>query len=130
MILGAVYLYMHFGENFAVMPLVGSVEAVAFAWLAILAVFGSAYSWGNKCGSVSTFMSSRSWGIYIFHYLCVSGIALVLRRYTGLSELPCYLITAIIGFGGSILLYEFVSRIPFLRWCVLGVKKEKKNVQG
>ena len=129
-ILAAVYLYLHFGENFAAMPLVGSVEAVAFAWLTILAIFGSAYSWGNKCGRFSTFMSSRSWGIYIFHYLCVSSVALVLRRYTGLSELPCYLITVIAGIGGSILLYELISRIPVLRWCLLGIKKEKKNVQG
>ncbi|MCR5249745.1 MAG: acyltransferase [Lachnospiraceae bacterium] len=129
-ILGTVYLYMHFGENFAVMPLVGSVEAVAFAWITILAVFGSAYSWGNKRGNVSAFVSGRSWGIYIFHYLCVSGTALLLRRYTGLSELPCYLITAMAGFGGSILLYEIISRIPVLRWCVLGVGKDKMNVQG
>ena len=129
-ILGAVYLYLHFGENFAEMPLVGSVEAVAFAWITILAVFGSAYIWGNKRVGFSAFMSSRSWGIYIFHYLCVSGSALLLRRYTGFSEVPCYLITAAAGFGGSILLYEIVSKIPVLRWCVLGVKKEKKNVQG
>ena len=129
-ILGTVYLCLHFGENFAVMPLVGSVETVAFAWLTILAIFGSTYCWGNKTGNISAYMSSRSWGIYIFHYLCVSSVALVLRRHTGLSEFPCYLITAIVGFGGSILLYELISGIPVLRWCVLGIKKEKKNVQG
>ena len=129
-ILGAVYLCLHFGENFAVKPLVGSVETVAFAWLTILAIFGSTYCWGNKTGNISAYMSSRNWGIYIFHYLCVSSVALVLRRHTGLSEFPCYLITAIVGVGGSILLYELISRIPVLRWCVLGIKKEKKNVQG
>ena len=129
-ILAVVYLYLHFGENFAVMPLVGSAEAVVFAWITILAIFGIAYSRGNQCGRFSTFMSSVSWGIYIFHYLCVSGSALLLRRYTGLSEVPCYLITVAAGFGGSILLYEIVSRIPVLRWCVLGMGKEKKNVQG
>ncbi len=128
-ILGALYLYMHFGENFAAMPLVGSVEAVAFAWLAILAFFGSAYTWGDKCGKFSAFMSSKSWGIYVFHYLCVSGIALLLRRHTSLSELPCYLITGVAGFALSLLLYEIISRIPILRWCILGMKKVKKNVQ-
>ena len=31
------------------------------------------------------------------------------------------------AFAGSYLLYEIMSRIPFLRWCVLGIKKEKKE---
>ncbi len=129
-ILAVFYLYLHFGENFAEMPLMGSVHAVAFAWITILGIFGSAYSWSNKTSKFADYMRTRSWGIYIFHYIALSGMALLLRRHTSLSEVPCYLITALAGFGGSLILYEIISRIPFLRWCTLGIKKEKKNVQG
>jgi hypothetical protein len=38
-----------------------------------------------------------------------------------------YLLVAIAAFAGSYLLYEIMSRIPFIRWCVLGIKKEKKE---
>jgi hypothetical protein len=36
----------------------------------------------------------------------------------------------IAGFAFGYGLYEIISRIPFYRWAVLGIKKEKKNVQG
>lgn len=124
-ILGILFLHSHFGENFAVMPLVNSAEAVSFAWAAILAIFGSAYVWADTYGRVSNFMNSRSFGMYIFHYICVTGTALVLRRYSGLGELPCYLLTVAAGIAGSILLYEIISRLPILKWCLLGMERRK-----
>ena len=33
----------------------------------------------------------------------------------------------IAAFAGGFAFYELISRIPFLRWCVLGIKKEKKK---
>jgi hypothetical protein len=39
-----------------------------------------------------------------------------------------YFLTLIAGLAGGILLYEVVSRIPILRWCILGMKKERKDV--
>lgn len=133
LILGAValgigYTVEHFGENYAEMPLVGSPLAVGFAWITILAVFGSAKAWGDKANAFTAYMTKRSWGIYVFHYLTLSATAYALRNYTDMIALPSYLLTMAAAFLGSILLYEVVSRIPFLRWCVLGIKKEKSNV--
>ena len=45
----------------------------------------------------------------------------------GLSWLV-YLLVGIGAFIGAFLLDELISRIPILRWCVLGVGKEKKRV--
>ena len=125
--LGIFYTVLHFGENYAEMPLMGSLLAVAYAWAAILAIFGCFKSWCDQTGRVSRFMIRRSWGIYVFHYLAMSAAAYLLRKYTALSEIPCYLITAIATFGGSLLLYEILSRIPVIRWCVLGIRKEKNK---
>ena len=44
-----------------------------------------------------------------------------------LAPVIVYLLVAIAAFAGSYLLYEIMSRIPFIRWCVLGIKKEKKE---
>jgi peptidoglycan/LPS O-acetylase OafA/YrhL len=76
-------------------------------------------------------MNKKSWGLYIFHYLPLSMTAWYLHIYAvGLPAVCHYVMTLVAGFAGGILLYEIVSRIPILRWCVLGIKKENKNVQG
>ena len=128
-VLGVLYVYLHFGDNYADMPVVGSVPAVAFAWSAILAILGGMKAWGDKTWAFAGFMTKRSFGIYVFHYLTLSATAYALHKYTSLGALPTYLITGCAAFFGSLLLYEIVSRIPFIRWCILGIKKEKNNVQ-
>lgn len=125
---GGIYLFLHYGDNYAVMPVVGSVPAVVFGWAAVLAILGGMKTWGDRTSSFSRFMTKRSFGLYVFHYLPLSACAWLLRRYTGLSAAPCYMLTGIAAFCGALLLYEVVSRIPFLRWCILGIKKEKNNV--
>ena len=52
-----------------------------------------------------------------------------LRSFT--SELPegiVYIVVGISAFAGALLLYEIIRRIPIICWCVLGLKKEKKDV--
>jgi len=126
--LGIVYLILHFGDNYADMPVVGSVPAVAFAWAAILAIFGSARAWADKTGTLSSYMTKSSWGIYIFHNMIISGMALLFRDHTSLPALLCYVLTFVAGLGGAIVLNEIISRIPIVRWCVLGIKKKCQNV--
>ena len=70
-------------------------------------------------------MTKSSFGIYVTHYLPLIAAAYLLKTYTPLPALVIYLITAVCTFGGSVLLYEFIRRIPVLRYCVLGVWKKK-----
>ena len=73
-------------------------------------------------------MTKKSFGLYVFHYLALAAAAYFINRYTSLSALPSYLISGVAAFAGGFLLYEVVSRIPLLRWCVLGIKKKEKHV--
>ena len=74
-------------------------------------------------------MSKKSWGIYVFHYLPLACVAYYLRSFTSeLLEGIVYIVVGISAFAGALLLYEIISRIPIIRWCVLGLKKEKKHV--
>lgn len=127
-VLGVVYLAMHYGENYAVMPTVNCIPAVCYAWISCLAIFGFMKKYGDKETSFTAFMTKRSFGLYVFHYLPLSATAYVLHKYTSVPALPSYLLTVLAAFLGSLVLYETIVRIPLLRWCILGIKKEKKNV--
>lgn len=127
-ILAVVYLVLYYGDNYAVMPTVNCVPAVIYAWISCLAILGFMKRCGNGMSKFTRFMSKRSFGLYVFHYLPLSATAYVLHKYTSVSALPSYLLIALAAFLGSFVLYEAISRLPFLRWCVLGIKKEKKNV--
>ena len=98
-----------------------------FAWTGVLGVLGFMKRWGNFENAFSRWMSQKSWGLYIFHYLMIAVPGWYLRRLApGLAPIFVYLIVTVTGFAGSFLLYEILSRIPVIRWCVLGIKKEKK----
>ena len=129
-ILGVFYTYFHFGENYAQSPGVNCPLAIVYGWMACLAVIGCAKRFADKTNGFAQFMTKKSFGLYVFHYLTLSATAYFLTKYTQMHAALIYILTAIAAFGGGFLLYEIISRIPVLRWCVLGIRKEKKSVQG
>jgi hypothetical protein len=70
-------------------------------------------------------MSSHSFGLYVFHYLGISTVALVFAQNAILPAPLCYLFSLIAGFLFGYGLYAIISRIPFFRWAVLGISKKK-----
>lgn len=126
--LGILYTYLSFGENFCVEPNVNAPLAIAFSWIACLAMIGGMKKWGNKSSKVTDFINKRSFGLYIFHYLGLSGAAYVLVDLRHMDGILVYVICSVAAVAGGLLLFEVFSRIPCLRWCLLGIKKEKKSV--
>ena len=63
-------------------------------------------------------------------YAGISSVALFVARRGILPAPAVYLLSLIAGFAGAYLLNGIISRIPGYRWAVLGIKEEKKNVQG
>ena len=99
----------------------------AFAWITCLAILAFLSKWGGFTNAFSQFMNRKSWGLYVFHYLPLAACAWYLHIYAPQTPVPVvYLLVTIAAFGGAFLLNEFISRIPVIRWCVLGIKKEKK----
>ena len=122
---GALYLYLHYGDKYAVMPTVNSVSAVAYAWLASLAILALMKRRYNRESAFTRFMTKRSFGLYVFHYFPLTLTAWCLARYAKIPAVPTYAIAAFASFFGAFVLYEAVMRIPFVRWCLLGIKKGK-----
>ena len=70
-------------------------------------------------------MSERSFGLYVFHYMGISAVAIFIARPGYLPPALIYLLTLIAGFGAGYILNTIISRLPFFRWAVLGIKKKK-----
>ncbi len=125
-VLGVVYLVLHFGDNYAENPTFNSIPAIAYGWSVCLAMLGGFYKWYNKKTKLTEFMNKRSYGLYIFHYLPLSASAYYISRYTSLPAVLVYILVFICAYTGGFLLNEIFSKIPFFRWALLGIKKEKK----
>ena len=67
-ILGAAFTVLYYGEEYAVTPVVNCPLAIAYAWIACLAIIGRAKRWGDKTNRVTKFMAKKSFGLYVFHY--------------------------------------------------------------
>lgn len=127
---GALYLYLHYGDEYAIMPTVNSVSAVVYAWLASLAILALMKRRYNRESAFTSFMTKRSFGLYVFHYFPLTFAAWMLELYAKVSAVPTYAIAALSAFFGAFVLYETVVRIPFVRWCLLGIKKSAKKISG
>lgn len=124
----AIFTVMYRGQNYAGHEVLDTIMCNAFAWIAVLAILAFMKKFGGFENRFSKWMSSKSWGLYIFHYTFISICAYYLKVVN--SDIPAvwvYLLTTIIAFAGPYLLYEGLSRIPFIRWCVLGISKKKGN---
>jgi peptidoglycan/LPS O-acetylase OafA/YrhL len=128
--LGIGYTVLYFGENYGTEPFINNVLACAYGWMMTLAVIAFMKVHGDGTNALARWMSNRSWGLYVFHYLPLSVTAWYLHIYA--PVMPAffyYVLTFLAGLVGGLLLYEIIRRIPILRWCILGIKKEKKDVQ-
>ena len=126
LVLGIAYTVRSFGQNYAMEPNVNSPLAIAYGWLMCLAVLGCMKRYADRPIPFLSFWHRRSFGLYVFHYLPLSATAWLLAGHTQLSAVVLYLSTAAAAYGGGLALYEIVSRIPGLRWCLLGLRTPKE----
>lgn len=124
--LGVAFTIVYFGEPYAQHVILDTPLCNVFAWIAVLAVLAFMKKWGNVENAFSKWMSKKSWGLYVFHYTAISACAFYLHKFaSGAPAIVCYLSVALAAFAGSFAVYEIISRIPVVRWCVLGIKKTK-----
>ena len=130
--LGTAFCIVYFGQNYADDPVYRSPLFLLYGWFGCVAMIGGFAKFFDFTNKFTKWMGSHSWGLYIFHYLGISMVALYLAKPGLVPAWGCYLLSTIAGFGLSYILYFVISKIPFFRWAVLGIskKKESKNVQG
>ena len=129
LVLGIVFCGRYFGQNYADAPINRSPLFLCYSWSACMAMIGGMAKYGDFSNAFTRWMGKRSFGLYVFHYLGISAVALWIAK-PGLLPAPAvYLISLIAGFAVSYVLNAVISRLPFFRWAVLGIKGDK-HVQG
>ena len=113
------------GTNYADKPVNRGPLYVACAYFGSLAMLSGMARFGDFSNDFTKWMSSHSFGLYVFHYLGISSVALVFAKNALLPAPLCYLLSLVAGFLFGYGLYALISRIPFFRWAVLGISKKK-----
>ena len=123
-VLGILFCIKYFGENYADVPANRSVLFLGYGYFSCLAILGGMAKFCDFSNRFTRWMSKRSFGLYVFHYLGISSVGLFSVR-TGIYPAPAvYLLSLLSGFAGAYLLNEIISRIPGYRWAVLGIKHD------
>ena len=123
--LGVAFCVLYFGQNFAAEPINKSPLFVLYGWFASIAILGGMARHADFENGFTRWMSKRSWGLYIFHYLGISSVALFLAKPRLLPAPAVYVLSALAGFAAGYLLQAIIARLPFFRWAVLGIKKPR-----
>ena len=112
--------------NFADAPVNRTFFYAAAAYFGSLAMLAGFAKYFDFSTGFTLWMSKRSFGLYMFHYLGISTVALIFGKTGILPAVPVYLLSLVAGFVFGYDLYEIISRIPFFRWAVLGISRKKK----
>ncbi|MBO4373818.1 MAG: acyltransferase [Lachnospiraceae bacterium] len=125
-VLGTAFCMVNFGGQYADAPANRTPLFTTYAWFMSLAILGAGTKYLDFQNAFTSWMSRHSWGLYIFHYLGISVVGFCIGKPGLLPPVLTYILALIAGFAAGYLLYGIISRIPFFRWAVLGIKKEKR----
>jgi hypothetical protein len=92
-----------------------------------LFIFGFFSKYLNVDNTFTSWMTKRSFGIYLFHYFGVALAVICLKGHTELPVFAIYAITILSGFIVGLALNAIIPRIPFFRWCIMGISAKKKS---
>ena len=126
-VMGAAFCAVYFGRNYADAPVYRTPAFAAYGWFACLAIIGAAAKYLNFTNNVFDWVRKRSFGLYVFHYLGISTVALCIAKPALLPMGAVYVISLAAGFAAGYGLNFIISRLPFFRWAVLGIKKKKEQ---
>ena len=124
LILGAAFTAVFWGQSYAGHEVLDTPLCNVFAWIAVLAVLAFMKKWGGFDNAFARWMTRKSWGFYLFHYLPLAACAYYIYALPIPAVLK-YLLTAAAAVAGGVLLYDIISRIPVLRWCMCGISRKK-----
>jgi len=115
------------GLNYADVPVNRGPWFAACAYFGSLAMLLGMARFGDHSTGFTSWMAKHSWGLYMFHYLGISSVGYFIAKPGLLPPPACYVLSLLAGFLFGYGLYAIISRIPFFRWAILGIKKKKEK---
>ena len=123
---GTVLVVTTFGQDNTSPQYLGSPLNCLYGWLMCLAMMAWFKAHFDRTGAFAGYMTRSSFGVYILHYLVIAALGYMMKMYTHLAPWMMYVILFVAVMTISFALYEVIKRIPFVRWCVLGMKKNRE----
>ena len=119
---GIFFCVSYYGEDYSSPTVLQGFVCNIYCWSMILALFGLFKRRYNCTTPFSQYMTRSSYGLYIVHMTVCTASCLWLKS-TALPIWSIYVLALIATFAGSVVLWEVLRRIPFVRWCVFGIRK-------
>ena len=121
---GVVLIVTTFGQDNTSPQYLGGWLNCLYGWLMCLAMMAWFKARFDRTGAFAGYMTRSSYGVYILHYLVIAALGYMMKMYTNLAPWIMYVILFVAVMTIPFALYEIIKRIPFIRWCVLGMKKK------
>ena len=126
-VLCIIFTFRYFGDNYADKPINRGFLYALDAYVGSLAMISGMARFGDISNSFTKWMSGHSFGLYVFHYLGISSVALFIAKPRLVPPALCYVLSLLAGFAFGYGLYALISRIPFFRWAILGISRKKEK---
>lgn len=120
---GTILTITTFGQDNTLPQYLQSPLNIIYAWFMMLGLLGIFQRFCNKTNAFATYMTKSSFGLYVVHYVVIASFGYMLKVHTSLPVFSIYAILTLAVFVLSPLIYEVLRRIPFVRWCIFGIKK-------
>lgn len=120
---GTILTITTFGQDNTLPQYLQSPLNIIYAWFMMLGLLGIFQRFCNKTNAFATYMTKSSFGLYVVHYIVIASFGYMLKVHTSLPVFAIYTILTLAVFVLSPLIYELLRRIPFVRWCIFGIKK-------
>lgn len=122
-----IFSFTYFGDNYADKPINRGFLYSLDAYVGAVAMLSLMARFVDVSNAFTKWMTGHSFGLYVFHYLGISSVALFVAKPKLFPAPVCYVLSLVAGFVFGYGLYALISRIPFFRWAVLGIKKKKEK---
>jgi hypothetical protein len=116
----------NYGADYTSSAVLQSFSCNMYCWAMVLALFGLFKHRYNCTTPFSQYMTRSSYGLYIVHMTVCTASCLWLKS-TALPVWLIYTLALIATFVGSVVLWEVLRRIPFVRWCLFGIRRPPQS---
>ncbi len=120
----AIEIHRFWGKSFADLGIINNYLVFLYGWIMMLAVIGNFKAYFNYSNRFTKYMGSRSFLIYVFHYLPMNVIAYYVVRYLKLPVILNYIFVLILSLAATIIICEIVYNIPQVSF-LFGIRKGK-----
>ena len=124
-----IYMVTYYGGNYASEEVLKSFITNFYLWTSVLAILGAGRKLLNFSNAFFEYMKKNSFGMYVLHYLPLIAVGYVIENYTDLACIYKILIVLVADLILTPILNFVISKIPLIRYFVLGIKGGKNEIQ-